>query len=325
MLFSLRTLVLSLVLSCLPAAAADASLLNLFASDANLFIGINLARSKDSRFGRHLLEQMSAGDGRLGVLPLPGGFDPSRDLVEVACGGRGLGRNNLGIVVGRGAFAVDRLIQDAIAHGVTVTSQGDVKILIPPEIGAPSVALLGDTLAIAGQTVAVRAAINRSKAGAAMTQEIADTITEISAKQDAWFLLRGSPSLLAGAVENAVLRSALEGDAVRPIRRIRGGVTFGSEVRVVARIMVNTAKDADALADVIRFLATMVPARESSGLAEKLTLIAEGARLDVSLPIPETQFIEMLRYFTNAPPVRSAEARHSRVLPPRNRGAGHSR
>ncbi len=318
-------LVLSFVLDCLPAAAADVSLLGFFTPEANLFVGIDLARSRDSQFVRRLIAQMDAGGGGLGVLSSLSGFDPRRDLVEVVCGGRGLSKNNLGVVVAHGTFDVDRLVRQAIARGVLVSSHQNVKILTPLEVGAPSVALIGDTLAIAGQIVPVRAAIRREKSGGAVAPEIADTITELSAKQDAWFLLCGSPSLFAGAVENGVLRAALEGDTVRAIRRIRGGVTFGSEVRVVARIMVNTTKDADALADVIRFLATMAPTNEPAGVAEKLTLIVEGIRLDVSLSIPEAQFTEMLRYFTNAPPIRSAGARHSRVLPPRNRGAGHSR
>lgn len=313
---------LGFAVACIPAMAADSSLLNLLTPDASLLTGIDMARSKNSPFGRYLLARMNTGSGRLSKLISLKGFDPGRDLAEIVTGGRGMDRDQLGIVAARGTFDVGVLTAEAISRGASVATYRGVDLIRGSAPNSPVVAFLDTTLVVAGQAIAVRAAIDRWKKAGQLNAETAGKIAGLSADSNAWFLLLGSPSMFAGQVKGRILGAALQGDTIQAIQQASGAVRFGPVVSITADAVLATDKDASNLADLVRFLVMMIPSGAGGELSKNLVLRPEGNHLNFSLTLPAAAFEGLFRLFEQLAGGRSNLSFLPPTLPPRQPGAG---
>jgi hypothetical protein len=292
--------------------AADAALINLLPPDAQVIFGVQVDQSRYSPFGRYLLARLEKADGDLKEFIALTGFDPRRDISEIVGAGGGDGKQ--GLVCVRGRFAVPKILaalpRDAAApgqyRGVTLVSgQG------PKPAG---VAFLNGSLAVAGEGELLRAAIDRWLDGGAFPAQLAAQAAEASSRYDAWMVAAAWPAELAGRLPPESGGAAAQGDLIRSIEQMSGGVKLGSDVTIGGESVLKTDKDAAALADVVRFLASFIQmqakserAMQLAEYARRMQIAAEGNRVRVSLVLPEAE-LEKLFERLDGRPVRQPKS-----------------
>ena len=286
----------------IPAGAADAGLLGLLTPGTSIVGGIHVDRSVNSPFGQYLQSQMEAHGHGLDEFVALTGVDPRRDLKEVVAGGRHTGKSPGGLATARGNFDVSRILQQAASHGASLTQYREVDILAGPSEKSPWLAFLNGSIAVAGEPGEVRAAIDRWRAGSPLDPVMAAKAAEVSSRNDVWMISLGSPALLAGRVPDANLSGAMQGDIIQAIEQVSGGVKFGPEVVISGEALTRSDRDATALADVIRFFASLAQLSASVEVAEKMRRVFETMELTTSsnqvsfsVSIPEEQVEDFLR------------------------------
>ncbi|HZT30143.1 MAG TPA: hypothetical protein VFA33_09695 [Bryobacteraceae bacterium] len=304
---------LAAVAFCGMAAAADPQLMNLVMPDAKVLAGINVQQAKASPFGQYLLSQAQSNDTGLQELIGATGFDPRRDLSEVLFASTGRPGNHQGLAVVRGNFDVARILQAARNKGQTPQLYQGVQILNNPD-NSQSLAFLDGTLAVAGNAGFVRGAIDRRTAPAALDPVLVAKANGLSVTQSAWFV-----SLVPGAGMHAPLPpdnpAGAQANVLQKIQQASGGVLFGPNVLLTAEAVAATSQDATALADVIRFVASMAQyqARQNNtqvpaDLLQNLDVKTAANITTVSLSIPE----DRLEQLVHNPP-HGAGPRHRQV------------
>jgi len=294
---------LAFVMSASLLHGADAALLNLLMPDAKVVAGVNVDQSVSSPFGQFLLAQLPTNDPGLAKLMAATGFDPRRDLHEILTGTDG---QQHGLVLARGNFDAARIFAAAqAAGGQTVETYSGVQILTGKKTSHPhGLAILGDSIAIAGDLDSVHGAIDRRSAASTLIEPaLASQVEQLSGSFDAWSVSILPLSTLAshigsGGNLNDLLNSAL----LKTIQQTGGGVKFGDTIQVSAQAVSNSSQNATALADVLRFLANMVqvnaPASSSAALGallQNLSVQADGNTVNLTLTIPEKQLEDLVR------------------------------
>jgi hypothetical protein len=219
------------------------------------------------------------------------GFDPRRDLEEIvfaAPGGRGDTRK---LILARGAFDPPRLLGRAISSGARLTTYNGVDIAVRRQFMA--FAFLDSTTAVIGDIDTVRGAIDRRQGGPGLSPDLTTRIDALSAAQDAWFVSQVPLSELAGQLPETTAGGALKGDALKAVEGASGGLKFGEALDVSAEIVARTPQDAAALADVVRFLASLLQTQRRPGTEQigpvlnSLDIKTAGNLLTIGLMIPE--------------------------------------
>jgi hypothetical protein len=304
----LKTLLLipALIVSASLSAAADSALLNLLPPDAQVIFGIHVEQSRYSPFGQFLLAKAEKEDGDLREFIAVTGFDPRRDITELVGASRGAGK--FGVVCVRGRFDMARIVSAAQAkEGATEQYQG-ATVIFGPGKKPHGVAFLDSTLAVAGDVDSVRAAIDRWRNGGALNPETAARVMETAGRYDAWIVTAVSPVELAGKIPDDTVSSTMQGDVIRAIEQMSGGVKFGADVTIAGESVLKTDKDAAALADVIRFMVSLAQFHGNAEAqarfgeyARRLDLAAEGNRVKLSLVIPEAEFEKLFQSLEKRP------------------------
>jgi hypothetical protein len=146
---------------------------------------------------------------------------------------------------------------------------------------------------VAGDIDSVRGAIDRRAGGPGLSPEIAARIGTASATQEAWFVSTVPMAELAGQLPQSAAGGALKGDLLKSVEGASGGVKFGNTVNVCAEIVARTPQDATALADVVRFLASLAQMQRKPGaerfrpVLDNLDVKTLGNLLTIGLVIPE--------------------------------------
>ncbi len=294
---------LAFVLSASLLHGADAALLNLLMPDAKVVAGVNVDQSVSSPFGQFLLAQLPTNDPGLAKLMAATGFDPRRDLHEILTGTDG---QRHGIVLARGNFDAARIFAAAqAAGGQTVETYSGVQILTGKKTSRPhGLAILGDSIAIAGDLDSVHGAIDRRSAASTLIEPaLASQVEQLSGSFDAWSVSILPLSTLASQVgSGGNLNDLLNSTLLKTIQQTGGGVKFGDTIEVSAQAVSNSSQNATALADVLRFLANMVqvnaPASSSAALGallQNLSVQADGNTVNLTLTIPEKQLEDLVR------------------------------
>ncbi len=249
----------SVVMLLVPAScisAADSRLLEMVMPEAKVVAGVNLAQARTSPFGQFLLSRAQHEDEGLTKFMAITGFDPRRDLTEVVLASSSDSTRKSGIAIARGRFDVNRLIAAARADGRSVETYNGVEMTTGKH-GNDSLAFFDSTLAVAGVTSEVRSAIDRRNRPTAFHAAIAAKIAQLGASQDAWVVSLGPVAGFKPGLKDKTVNGAFNGDLAKSIEQASAGVKFGAMVQVTAEAVARTAKDATALADVARFLASM--------------------------------------------------------------------
>lgn len=280
--------------------AADSEMLGLVMPETKVLIGVHVDRAKVSPFGQYVLTRMQRTDGEFERFVAATGFDPRRDVKEILVASTGEPGHQSSLVLARGAFDASRLTAAARLKGHTTETYKGVEILVSPG-GNTAVAFLDSSLAAAGEPDKVRGAIDRRSSASAIAPGVAAKVNQLSGQYDGWMVTLVPVSTFATRLNDPNMQGALRGDLLRAIDEASGGVKFGQMVQISAQAVTRTEKDATALADVARFLATMVrlnvPERQATVLGpvlEGLDVKTEGNTLHVNLAMPESDLERLL-------------------------------
>ena len=276
-------------------AAVDPVLLNLVMPDAKILCGVQVDQSRASALGQYLLSQMQAGDNGFQMFITATGFDPRRDLHEILAASTGAastgaastgaagGDSRNALVLGRGAFQPARISAAATVAGGVVTTYRGYQVIAPAPSATgspePSLAFLDATTAVMGSPDLVKAAIDRRAAGSVFSGPLAQKANDVSAASQAWFATLTPPGeLLNGNPQTNFLQAVVAAS---------GGVSFGADaVTITADAVTRSQQDAQALADVMRFMLSMIGANNPKAAP---VFLANGAVMHASLSLPEQQ------------------------------------
>ena len=279
-------------------SAADPQLISLLMPDAKVVAGVNVDQARNSPLGQFLLTHMQNGDDGFAKLAATTGFDPRRDLREVLMGTVGQ-PGQQGLVLARGTFDAARIFAAARLGGHTVETYNGVDILTGKDDSLThAVTFLDGSIAVAGDLDSVHGALDRhSAAKGALDPALAAKIDQLSNSLDAWSVSMVPLAALANQkVPDTKLNGMLNTDVVKSILQTSGGIKLGAIIQLSGEAVARSDKDATALADVVRFLGTMVqsnaPAASAAAitaLVQSLDVKADGNTVKVALAIPEQQ------------------------------------
>jgi hypothetical protein len=288
-------------------SAADQQLMGLVMPDAKVMAGINLDQAKTSPFAQFVLAHLSGSPAPdLQKMIDTTGFDPRRDVSEVLVATAADPAHPSGVLLARGNFNVGQISAAAQTAGGTASTYNGATLITAqtnpnePNAHVMGVAFLGTTVAITGDLDSVKAAVDRQSAASSVDPALAAKVNQLSSTNDAWSVSIAPLSSLAGGVKDTPLQGALQGDLLKKIQQTSGGIKFGAPNQISGEAVTSDPKDATALGDVVKFLATMIQTNGKNNqiatLAQNLNVTTDGATLKVALSIPEDQ----LESFLNA-------------------------
>jgi hypothetical protein len=298
-----RSLLITGLMLASSARGADAGLLHLVMPNANVIAGMDVARAKSSPLGQFFMKNVNLRDEDLARFLALTGFDPARDVTEVViASGDTQASGSNAILLVRGNFDSARLRAALVRNGLEVlqTVTGVEMLTKKGERGA--VAFVDASLAVAGDAVAVKAALERRAGGAGLPAATYARAQDMSRENDIWMVTSLPVAQLAEKMpENTPgqLNGMMKGDLFRAVEQASMGVKFAATMlHLTMEAAVRSEKDATAMADVARFLAGMVQLNrdkpEVAGLATafdslKLTTNARNVRLTMSMPQAEME------------------------------------
>jgi hypothetical protein len=288
--------------------AADPALLQLVMPDAKVIAGIQVDQTRNSLFGQYVLAHMQVDDEGFKNFIAQTGFDPRRDVSEllIASNWESNSPASRWLVMARGTFDSSKIASAAHGNGITTTNFQGVDILTysghGKADGENGIAFFDATSAVMGDLPSVQAAIQRRKSGAPPSGQLLAKVRDLSAKNDFWFVTLVPVSEFAGAMPDPNLSSAMKGNLLAAINEASGGIRFGDTVTISAEALTRSDKDAQALVDVVKFVAGMIQlnrqnnpaAGQVATLLDTLDCKTAGNVTTISLAIPEQQLEQML-------------------------------
>jgi hypothetical protein len=224
------------------------------------------------------------------------------------------------LILARGIFNIPK-IQTALRQEGRVSSlYRGVEIWTNPKetTQQSGMAMLNSMVAVFGDVAQVRAAIDRNgQSSTGLTAAFRARINDWSAKSDAWFV---SPTALnelgiGKSGSNQVMPQT--GFSVDAIKEASAGVKFGTDLLIAGETLARSDKDAQAIADVLRFFASMVRLNAKPGMeaalriADSLKVEVNGATTKFSLSIPEEEWNKMV---DGKPNQKAASAKSREVI-----------
>ena len=290
------------------ALAADPGLLSLVMPDAKILSGIRADQMRDSLFGQYLLSHLPASGANLSNFITQTGFDPRKDVTEVILASNGDSKTaqSHGLLLARGVFNVPKMSAAARANGATTTTFNGIDILTFAARGTPAVAhgmaFLDGSTAVIGDVASVKSAIEQRKSNAPPSSSLLDKVAQVSANNSFWFVTLTPIAQFAAALPDSNLRSALNGNVLATINQLSGGIRFGDTVKLSLEAVARTDKDAQALADVLKFAASLVQlngqnnaaSAEVGALLNTLESKTSGNVTTLSLALTEQQLEQLL-------------------------------
>jgi hypothetical protein len=303
----LQSILLIAVFTATAALSADSALLNLVMPEARMLAGIDVERARDSFLGRKLMEQIDGKDAReFSKFVEMTGFDPRRDLREVILATPDANtKNPPALILVRGVFDTGRINGFLKVSGIApAETLGGVDFYTKADAKEDmGFAILDSSLAILGNKDAVRTALaRRSGKGSALSAATYAKVQSMSRGNDIWMVTSIPVAELSHALpggQNGGGGGMMSGDAFKGIEQAAMGVRFtASTMELTAEAVSQTEKDATSIADVVRFLSTMIQMNrekpEVKALATaldamKLTTEARTTKLSISLPVADME------------------------------------
>jgi hypothetical protein len=309
------------------ALAADPGLLRMVMPDAKVVAGIQVAKTRDSLFGQFVLSHMQVDDAGFKQFIAETGLDPAHDVNEIliASNWQSSSPESRWLVMARGVFDLHKIGHAAEAHGSHVTNFQGAELYVYTDAAKPEVengiAFVDASMALLGDVGSVKAAIGRWKANAEPSAALLAKVRDLSAKNDFWFVTLVPVSEFAAVMPDPNLSGAMQGNLLAGLSQASGGVRFGDTVAFSAEAVARSDKDAQALVDVVKFVAGMVQlnrennatAGHVASLLDTLDCKATGNVTTISLAIPETQIEQMLQGMQ-----QERHAAHKRAPAPAN-------
>jgi hypothetical protein len=286
-------------------AAVDAGLLALVPPDAQVVSGVHISQCRVSPFGQFVMSQLQTHHADLQDLVDQTGFDPRQDVSEVLIAVSGKPKDEGALVLARGIFDSDKVKAAAVAKGASVESYLGTDLIsggaVASRKGSGVVAFLSPSLAVAGDRDAVKFAI----AHANMTEPqglnpaLVAKINAISATADAWFIsLAPGTTLLPEMLHAGSSGGSAQAAALQSIVQSSGTVQFGDQIVLSFQAETRSDKDATSLADVVRFVTSLIQMRRDSdphfstlaSALDNMQLNTSGNTMSLALSVPEKDF-----------------------------------
>ncbi len=258
---------------------ADSQLLRYLPPDAALIAGVDVAAARGTAFGEYVLAATERHAAHLDALESATGFNPRTDLLEVAIGGDIMrGPDGDRVVVARARyFNIPAIIAWARSKGAVVDAVNGATVISGSRQRDTAMAFPSDNIVVLGRPESVRAALARAAAGAGPGTDVTNSLAQVSMGRHAWFLITGSPAGLVGKIDDDALAGAMQGDIIRSIEEISGGFYFGPSVEFKAQARTTTTADAEALANVVDFFASLAQLQaDPEATAALRTALGEG-------------------------------------------------
>ncbi len=295
--------------------AADTGLLRLVMPDAKVIAGLQVDRTRDSAFGQFVLSHMQLSDESFKKLIAETGFDPQRDVSElmIASNWDSSSPQSRWLVLAKGRFDLQKIQSAAQSNGAATTNFQGAPIYSYSGSTAPdsdsAITFLDASSAVMGDMTSVKAALGRQRSSAPASSDLLKKVSLVSAKNDFWFITLVPLSEFAAAMPNPNLSSAMQGNMLNGINQASGGIRFGDTVTISAEAITRSDKDALALVDVVKFVASMLQlnrqdnptAGQVSSLLDTLDAKTAGNVMSMSLAIPEQQLEQLFQNLQRPP------------------------
>jgi hypothetical protein len=301
--FARLTLFLALPLG---AFAADPALLQMLMPDSQVVAGLQVTQAKNSQFGNYVLAHLSVNSTQLQEFTSATGFDPTQDVSEIVIAAITATPNNSWLVLADGTFNVAKITATVESNGGVMSTYKGINLVTytapSGSHAASGVAFLGSTTALAGDVTSVKAAIDRKQSNAATDSNVLTQSQQVSANNDFWFVTLVPLSNFSSVIPEPNLSGAMQGNLFAAINQTSGGIHFGDTVTISAEAVTRSAKDAQALVDVVKFFAGLVQMNKQNNstagqvatLLDTLQATASGNITTISLAIPEPQLEQLL-------------------------------
>lgn len=297
------------------ASAADPRLMNLLMPDATIVAGVNVTNAKTTPFGQYLLTRMtSTVKDQMQSFIGATGFDPRQDVSEFIAASSGNMSSPTGLAVALGNFQVAQLMSSVTVKAPQLTVQpygGATLVTGTDKTGSYSIAFLGTTIAVVGDTASVKAAVDRAPKANSISPALAAQVQALSTTQDAWVVTTNPVSTLLAGLTGAAPTTATPapagpmsqfGPMFNSIQASSGGVKFGANIQITGQAITTDAANAKSLADVLTALASIAamgagqnPQMASMAqLVQSLKVTADGTAINLALSIPEGQIESIL-------------------------------
>lgn len=281
-------------------AAVDSSLLALVPQNSQFVAGINVAASRDSDFGRYLSTRFSTDMKGFEELTAATGFDPRRDLQSLLFAGSSPvsegDRDFKGIVLARGTFDESKIRSAALAKGGVVQSFSGVDLYTGGDGHRQNAfAFLQNDVLATGSIPQLKDAITNRSARSTLNAQLQKLITQAGTYNDVWFATIAPLSRFPMHFAPGQDGRADASQTLQAVSAASGGIRFGSSLEITLDGIARSEKDASALADVLRFGASLLQMRgesdpNSAALASALRqmiVTASGQNVHLALSVPE--------------------------------------
>jgi hypothetical protein len=294
-----RLLSLSLLacLGCLCAwAGIDRGLLALAPSGVNVVGSIDVTKSRGSDFGQYLLMKQQVGDHGFEEMIVQTGFDPRRDLEHVlftSMRSTNDARHSSFAIFARGTFDEERIKAAATAKNAKVENYQGVSMFVNRKDSNPTAFAFLDTgVAVLADLPTLQQIIANRTAPVTLNPELASRIEAVGSDNDAWFVSLDQTGALAQHMLN---EAGPQAQAFKSVTQSSGGIRFGQDIQASFQATTRSPQDANALADVIRFLASMVQMQSQEDpraailapALNSMSLATAGNTVHFSVSIPE--------------------------------------
>jgi hypothetical protein len=255
---------------------------------------VNVDQAKATPFGQYVLVQIQSESQHLQQLATLTGFDPTRDLHELLIASNGAQPKASSLVLARGNFDPGKIQAAAVGGGATTQPYGGTTLILDPKGGNAVAFLSNGTIAIAGDVVSVKGALDRQTAPATIDAGLSVQVGQLSTTEDAWGVSEIPPPAMAvppGAGGNT---PPIPVTAFQKITQASGGVKFADPIVVTANAQATSANDAGSIAGVLQFLANLGQMQgqqnpQAAAILKSLVVTSNGNTVQISLSISEAQ------------------------------------
>jgi hypothetical protein len=270
-------------------------LLGLVPSGSRVVVGFDVTTSRNSEFGQYLLAKSQMEDPHLQQLMAETGFDPRRDLQSLLFAG---GDPNLNshqhsfAVLARGTFDEQRIVAHAQAKGAVVQNYQGVQMVVNQAKNEQTAFAFLDTgVAALADVATLQQIIQNRSTPSVLDPALQSKIDAAGSENDIWFATVTSSDFLTKhlASENGNAK------ALQSVVQSSGGAKLGPMIDVTFNAVTRSAQDANALADVIHFMASMVQMQRQNdpraGLVasslDTMTVHTAGSEVHFAMSMPE--------------------------------------
>lgn len=294
-----RLLSLSLLVGLAPLgswAAVDSGLLALAPPGATTIASIDVTKSRNSDFGQYLLAKQTMGDQDFERMIAQTGFDPRRDLQHLLLASVRPGNNGRAssfAILARGTFDEERIKAAATAKNAKIQNYQGVSMFVNGADAHPTAFAFLDTgVAAMADLATLEQIIANRAAPVALNSDLESRIEAVGSDNDAWFVSLGQGGALA---QHMLEEAGPQAQAFQSVTQSSGGIRFGQLIQASFQATTRSPQDANALADVIRFVVSMVQMRQQDDARaailaptlNSMTLATAGNTVHFSVSVPE--------------------------------------